>query len=91
MESRPSEVEIEPTALSELELASILLEEVCKLIRSPTASGVPARRVIWIVTVVEALSELGVGQDLVRLVHSGHLGFTTALIRVGVHDSTATV
>lgn len=89
-----------------VERSSLLLEELlehallaaettaregraCKGAASARAAS--ACGVVGVVALVEASLELGIGQDFVGFIHSSHLGFAAAFVRMGLHHSFATV
>ena len=75
-------------AVVELEAAATgeAVEELREVAGEATLERVPAlvrHRVVGVVAVVEALPELGVGEDLVGFVDSGHFGFGAAFVGMG--------
>lgn len=54
--------------------------------RTAAASRVTGRRVVGIVTLVEAGAQLWIREHFVGFVDSGHLSFTAALVRVSLDD-----
>jgi hypothetical protein len=48
-------------------------------------------RVVGIITRVEPCAQLGRGENFISLVESGHLGFRTSFVGVGLFGCFATV
>jgi hypothetical protein len=75
-----------PTATTSTELesaAGCLLEKLSERVPSTReGTALALHGIIRVIAIVEALSQLWIGQHLVRFIHDSHLSFTAALIGV---------
>jgi hypothetical protein len=69
------ELERHPSALLELESA-------WESSRESVSALVTRRGVVGVVSIVETGTEFGIGQNLIRFVNGGHLGFAPAFVGV---------
>src|SRR5260221_7052427 len=89
------ELERSPLSTGESLTTSILLEKRCK--RMPTeptrkwVSTLLGHWIVRIITCIKPCTELRGGENFICLIESGHLGFRSPFVGVGMFGSFATV